>query len=304
MAGAHHLLARQLHPAEVAQGLAGAIGAVAGNAGGVEVGGAGPVAAEALAIPLAAPKGVVHVPKHHQGHRAIEADLADGQGQVEITPVAGGWLPVAAAGGGGIAAESGGAAMAQQHQGPVGGCGGGGGRDPIGRLLQAHRAEGSLHSAGKLESTAGGSRPPPHHRQIRRAKSSHFPAAVNLPQQIDLVLQGAPRRVLAGVVVAKDAGHRHGQLAQQGRNPLLTITEVAHHEQRIGGQAVQQGVVAVVPSTVQVSGNGNAERFPPAGYRHHCCLGSCHPASAEAAGWFSPPPRTTHRTICPPRSAP
>ena len=80
MAGTHDLLAHQLHPAEVPQGLAGAIGAVAGNAGGVEVGGAGPVAAEALAIPLAAPKGVVHMPKHHQGHRAIEADLADGQG--------------------------------------------------------------------------------------------------------------------------------------------------------------------------------------------------------------------------------
>ena len=113
--------------------------------------------------------------------------------------------------------------MAQQHQGPVGGCGGGGGRDPIGRLLQAHRAEGSQRRPRKLEATAGGCRPPPHHRQIRRAQGSHFPAAVNLSQQVDLVLQRAPRSVLAGVVVAKDAGHWHGQLAQQGRNPLLTI---------------------------------------------------------------------------------
>ena len=80
MAGTHDLLAHQLHPAEVTQGLAGAICAVAGNAGGIEVGGSGPVAAEALAIPLAAPEGVVHVPKHHQRHRAVEADLADGQG--------------------------------------------------------------------------------------------------------------------------------------------------------------------------------------------------------------------------------
>ena len=113
--------------------------------------------------------------------------------------------------------------MAQQHQGPVGGCGGGGGRDPIGRLLQAHRTEGGLHRSGKLETAAGSSRPPTHHRQIRRTQGSHFPAAVNLYQQVDLVLQRAPRSVLAGVVVAKDAGHWHGQLAQQGRNSLLTI---------------------------------------------------------------------------------
>jgi len=75
MAGTDQFHTRQLHPAEVTQGLARPIGAMAGHAGGIEVGGSRPITAKALALPLAAAQGVVHVAKHHQGHTALAADL-------------------------------------------------------------------------------------------------------------------------------------------------------------------------------------------------------------------------------------
>ena len=280
MAGTDQFHTRQLHPAEVTQGLARPIGAMAGHAGGIEVGGSRPITAEALALPLAAAQGVVHVAKHHQRHRPLAADLLDCQGQVKVTPVTGGGLPVAAAGGAGVAAEPGGATVSHQHQGPVGWSGGGGDSDPISRLLQAHRSEGCLGRPGQVETTTGGAGPATHHGKFGLVEATQGPTAVQFPQQVNLALKGAAGVVLAGVVVTQNAGHGQGQLAQEGWDALLAVAEVTHHEQGIGLQQLQQGMVAVVPGPMQVTGNGDAERFHPAGYRHLRCLGWCHPASA------------------------
>ena len=280
MAGTDQFHTRQLHPAEVTQGLARPIGAMAGHAGGIEVGGSRPITAKTLALPLAAAQGVVHVAKHHQGHRALAADLLDGQGQVKVTPVTGGGLPVAAAGGAGVAAEPGGATVGHQHQGPVGWSGGGGDSDPISRLLQAHRSEGCLGRPGQVETTTGGAGPATHHGKFGLVEATQGPTAVQFPQQVNLALKGAAGVVFAGVVVTQNAGHGQGQLAQEGWDALLAVAEVTHHEQGIGLQQLQQGMVAVVPGPMQVTGNGDAERFHPAGYRHLRCLGSCHLASA------------------------
>ena len=280
MAGTDQFHTRQLHPAEVTQGLARPIGAMAGHAGGIEVGGSRPITAKALALPLAAAKSVVHVAKHHQRHRPLAADLLDGQGQVEVTPVTGGGLPVAAAGGAGVAAEPGGTTVSHQHQGPVGWGGSGGDSDPISRLLQAHRSEGCLGRTGQVETTTGGAGPATHHGKFGLVEATQGPTAVQFPQQVNLALKGAAGVVLAGVVVTQNTGHGEGQLAQEGWDALLAVAEVTHHEQGIGLQQLQQGMVAVVPGPMQVTGNGDAERFHPAGYRHLRCLGWCHPASA------------------------
>ena len=280
MAGTDQFHTRQLHPAEVTQGLARPIGAMAGHAGCIEVGGSRPVTAKALALPLAAAQGVVHVAKHHQRHRPLAADLLDCQGQVKVTPVTGGGLPVAAAGGAGVAAEPGGTTVSHQHQGPVGWCGSGGDSDPISRLLKAHRSEGCLGRPGQVETTTGGAGPATHHGKFGLVEATQGPTAVQFPQQVNLALKGAAGVVFAGVVVTQNAGHGQGQLAQEGWDALLAVAEVTHHEQGIGLQQLQQGMVAVVPGPMQVTGNGDAERFHPAGYRHLRCLGSCHPASA------------------------
>jgi len=280
MAGTDQFHTRQLHPAEVTQGLARPIGAMAGHAGGIEVSGSRPITAEALALPLAAAQGVVHVAKYHQGHRALATDLLDCQGKIEVTPVTGGGLPVAAAGGAGVAAEPGWTTVSHQHQGPVGWSGSGGDSDPISRLLEAHRSEGCLGRPGQVETTTGGAGPATHHGKFGLVEATQGPTAVQFPQQVDLALKGAAGVVLAGVVVTQNAGHGEGQLAQEGWDALLAVAEVTHNEQGIGLQQLQQGMVAVVPGPMQVTGNGDAERFHPAGYRHLRCLGSCHPASA------------------------
>ena len=79
MAGLAQLAIAQHHPAEVPQGLAALILAVARHEGGVEVGGAGAVDAETAALPLAALEAMVHVAKHHQRQRPQAADAIDRQ---------------------------------------------------------------------------------------------------------------------------------------------------------------------------------------------------------------------------------
>ena len=48
------------------------------------------------------------------------------------------------------------------------------------------------------------------------------------------------------------------QLAQQGGDPLLTITEIADHQQGIGLEGRQQGMVGVVPGAMQIPSDGDA----------------------------------------------
>ena len=84
------------------------------------------------------------------------------------------------------------------------------------------------------------------------------PTAMQGPQGLHLALQRATGGILAGVVVAEDAGHRQGQLAQHGGNALLTIAEVANHQQGIRLEGVQQGMVTVVPGAMQIPSDGDA----------------------------------------------
>jgi hypothetical protein len=60
-------------------------------------------------------------------------------------------------------------------------------------------------------------------------------------------------------MVAQDASHRELELAQQGRNPLVTVAEIAHHQEPVGLQDRQQTVVGMVPSTVEISGDGDSQ---------------------------------------------
>ena len=116
MADFSELAVAQLHPAEVAQGHALLVVAVAGNEGGIEIGGAGAITAKAEPLPLASLELVMHVAEHHQRQRALPANAIDRQGQILITPVAGRCLPVAAAGIVRGAAEAAGPAMGEQDQ--------------------------------------------------------------------------------------------------------------------------------------------------------------------------------------------
>lgn len=77
-----------------------------------------------------------------------------------------------------------------------------------------------------------------------------------LPEPVDLALQLAAAVILAGVVVAEDAGHRQGQVGKAGRDALLAIAEIAHNQQRIGSELGEQGHVTSVPLPVQIPGNG------------------------------------------------
>ena len=60
-------------------------------------------------------------------------------------------------------------------------------------------------------------------------------------------------------MVAQNAGHRELELAKQGRDPLVTIAEITHHQKPIGLQDRQQTVVGMVPSTVEISGDGDSQ---------------------------------------------
>jgi len=93
------------------------VAAMARDAGGVEIGGAAPVAQEGQALPLGAPEAVVHVAEHHQRQGTLALDPFHRQRQVLITPVAGRTLPVAAAGSMGLASQPARTTMGQQHQG-------------------------------------------------------------------------------------------------------------------------------------------------------------------------------------------
>jgi hypothetical protein len=60
-------------------------------------------------------------------------------------------------------------------------------------------------------------------------------------------------------MVAQNASHWKLELAQQRRDPLVTIAEIAHHQKPIGLQGRQQTVVGMVPSTVKISGDGDSQ---------------------------------------------
>jgi hypothetical protein len=104
---------------------------------------------------------------------------------------------------------------------------------------------------------------------------------VAVAQQIQLAAQGVAGGVAAGVVVAEDAGGGQGQPRQAGGDALLAVAEVAHHQQGIGGDQLQQGLVAGIPLAVQITGDRDLDR--PAGRgawvgsRFGCCAARRQP---------------------------
>lgn len=65
--------------------------------------------------------------------------------------------------------------------------------------------------------------------------------------------------ITAGVVVAQHAGHGQIQLAQQSRNPGPAVAEIAHHQQGIRADLLQNRMVAVIPLIVEVTGDGDLQ---------------------------------------------
>jgi len=107
----------ELRPTEMAQGPALIVFAMARNERSIEIGGPQTITAEAAALALSAFEAVVHVPKHHQRNRPMAPDPVEGQGQILITPIHGGTLPIPATGIRRVTAQASGSAMGQHHQG-------------------------------------------------------------------------------------------------------------------------------------------------------------------------------------------
>ena len=241
----------QFHPAEVAQIAAAGVLAMARYAGRIQVHRALPVDDEAASLPLAALERVVHVAEHHQGQRAVAADLTDCQRQVLIAPVTGRFLPVAAAGVAGLTAEAAGAAVGQQHQGQ-GWIGlGGRRRDPRRRGLQGERTEHGAHGRGEMEAAAGRTRPATDHGQS--GELAQAPAAVERTEAIDLALQGAAAVITAGVVIAEHTGGGDRKPAQQGGDARSAVAEVAHQQQGIGAEPLEQSSIALIPGAMRIA---------------------------------------------------
>ena len=153
--------------------------------------------------------------------------------------------------------------MGQQHQGEgwIGGLRSG--HDALGRGLQGDGAEHGLAGAAEVEPASSGDGTGPHHRQARGMQFPQPPAAMPIPQQLQLTREGAAGGVTAGIVVAEDAGQRERQGSQPLRNARLAVAEVTHHQQGIRGQPFQQLFITGIPLAVQVSGDGDAELGQP-----------------------------------------
>ena len=249
----------EANPAEVAQAAAAIVAAMAGHAGAIEIGGALFITMKALALAQKAPQGVMHVAEHHQGHGATSADLGDRQGQIAITPVAGGAFPVPTAEGAGIGAQARGPGMGQQHQGQLGIGRQGRPADAIGRLLLGHRSIDRTNSSRQGEATASGERPAADHGQTGGGELPQAPAAMELPQQLQLLAQPLATAVFTGVVVTGDAGDGELQLVQQGGNAGVTIAEIADEQQGIRPDQIQQQMVGGIPLVMEVAGDGDVE---------------------------------------------
>ena len=163
MADLAELTIVEANPAEMAQRAAAIIGAMAGHAGAIEIGGAFLIAMEALPFAQKAPQGVMHVAEHHQGHGAVAADAGDRQGQIAIAPVAGGAFPISTAERAGLGAQARGPGMGQQHQGQRRIGRQGRPTDALGRLLLGHRSVDRPNGPRQGETTPGGERPAAHH---------------------------------------------------------------------------------------------------------------------------------------------
>jgi len=243
MADLIRLAVLEADPAEVAQGAAPVVGAMARHAGAIEIGGALLIAMEAVPFAQLAPEGVVHVAEDHQGHGPTAADQGDRQGQVPVPPVTGGAFPVATADGAGTAAQARGAGMGQQHQRQFRIGRQGSAANPIGRLLLGHRPIDRAHRPRQGEATPSGPRPAAHHRQSGRRQLPQTPAAVKLPEQFQLLPEPLAAAVLAGVMVADDAGDRQLQLRQQIGDAAVAIAEITDKKQGIRPDQIQQQMV-------------------------------------------------------------
>ena len=265
MAGPLHSFLAQVDPAEMAQGPPVLILPMAGDASGIEIGGAAAVSEEGDALPPLAAQGVMHVAEHNQGHGAPGTDALQSQGEIMVSPVAGLPLPVAAAGVTGLAPQARGPAMGQEHEGEGRIGGQGGSLDTSGRIVQIHRAEHGRGGLGKMVPPPGGGWASTHHRQTGGCEGAQGPAAVEIPEQVELVTQTAATGIPAGVMVAQHTGQGKAKLPEQTGDARLAVAQVTHHQQGIRADGLQHGMVAVIPLVVEVTGDGDlqhAQRLP------------------------------------------
>ncbi len=101
-----------------------------------------------------------------------------------------------------------------------------------------------------MEAATGTGGAAAHHGKPGGMKLPQAPAAMPIPEGIELTAQGAATGVAAGVVVAEDAGHGQIQRRQPGRNAAVAIAEITHHQQGVGRQKAQQLLIGVVPLAV------------------------------------------------------
>ena len=87
-----------------------------------------------------------------------------------------------------------------------------------------------------------------------------------LAQQIDLTPEHPAAAVLAGIVVADDAGQWQIQIGQQARDAAVAIAEIAHQQQSVGLDPLQHAVIAQVPLVVQIAGDGEVQIAQSPGY--------------------------------------
>ena len=208
------------------------------------------------------PQAVVHVAKDHQRQGPVFADLADGFLQVLITPITGRAFPITAAGIGGITAQPSWTAVGQQNQRTVGWCLQSSSRDALRRLKQAELTPMGQHRWREIKTAACTAWAATHHREGSWIQLLEGPAAVQVTQGLFHARQGAATGIASGIVVAQHTSHRQLQLPQQPRQAHIAIGQIAHHQQGIGLEDLQQRGIGLVPLTVEISSDGKSQHRP------------------------------------------
>ena len=138
----------------------------------------------------------------------------------------------------------------------------------------------------------GGGRTPTNHRQAGGLQRAQAPAAVELPEAVQLPLQPFTTGIPASIVVAQDTGQRQFQLPQQIGNAAATLTEITHQQQGVGPDRRQQAMVRSIPLVVEVTGDGNLQ------LGHRPCLPRLLPILTDARNRLNrTPPRPSTATI-------
>ena len=82
---------------------------------------------------------------------------------------------------------------------------------------------------------------------------------MTIPQHGDLLLKQGTASVTATVMISKQDGHGQRQLRNALDQAQISITEIAHKQECVRLQTLNQFCISVPPVTMEVSGNGNSE---------------------------------------------